>query len=307
MPSVNDKPKSEAPAPVEISRPRRQILPLVISSPHSGRHYPPEFLALSRLDQLAIRRSEDAFVDELVAGAVALGAPVIAATFPRAFLDPNREPYELDPRMFDAPLPRWVNSRSPRVRAGLGTVPRVVAGGAEIYHGKLSPDVAESRIKQFYMPYHDGLVELLEETRATFGTAVLLDCHSMPSGERGSPATKSTGNSGDKSRADIVLGDRFGHACAPQIMSVAADTLRARGHQVRRNDPYPGGFITEHYGRPDMDLHALQIELNRSLYMNETRISRGSGMAGLKADLEHLFGAIAQQTLLLAPPANAAE
>ncbi|MEM7121477.1 MAG: N-formylglutamate amidohydrolase [Pseudomonadota bacterium] len=299
MTAVNDKDEANVPEPVRIRRPRRQTLPLVISSPHSGRDYPSEFLALSRLDRLAIRRSEDAFVDELAAGAVAMGAPLVAATFPRAFLDPNREPYELDPRMFDSPLPGWVNSRSPRVRAGLGTVPRVVAGGAEIYAGKLEPGVAEERIKRYYMPYHDAIVALLDETRANFGIAVLLDCHSMPSGERGGPAAKS--------RADIVLGDRFGHACDAEIMRLAAETLRARGYQVRRNDPYPGGFITEHYGRPDMDVHALQIEMNRSLYMNEARMTRGSGMAALKADLEHLFGVIANQALLLAPPANAAE
>lgn len=299
MTAVNDKDESNVPEPVRIRRPRRQTLPLVISSPHSGRDYPPEFLALSRLDRLAIRRSEDAFVDELAAGAVAMGAPMVAATFPRAFLDPNREPYELDPRMFDSPLPGWVNSRSPRVRAGLGTVPRVVAGGAEIYAGKLEPGVAEERIKRYYMPYHDAIVALLDETRATFGIAILLDCHSMPSGERGGHASKT--------RADIVLGDRFGHACDADIMRVAAETLRERGYRVRRNDPYPGGFITEHYGRPDMDVHALQIELNRSLYMNEARMTRGSGMTSLKADLEHLFGVVANQALMLAPPANAAE
>jgi N-formylglutamate amidohydrolase len=256
-------------------------------------------MAVSRLDRLAIRRSEDAFVDELVAGAVALGAPMVAATFPRAYLDPNREPYELDPRMFDSPLPRWVNSRSPRVRAGLGTVPRVVAGGAEIYAGKLPPETAERRIAECYLPYHDALATLLDETRAAFGTALLLDCHSMPSGERG--------QHGDRGRADIVLGDRFGHACAPEITAEAAEVLRKAGYRVRRNDPYPGGFITEHYGRPGMDLHALQIEINRGLYMDEANMTRNSGMVRLKADLETLFAALARQVERLAPPAQAAE
>jgi len=297
--SVNDKRDSVSCEPVLVRRPWCQRLPLVVSSPHSGRDYPPEFMALSRLDQLAIRRSEDAFVDELVEGAVSLGAPMVAATFPRALLDPNREPYELDPRMFDAPLPRWVNSRSPRVRAGLGTVPRVVAGGAEIYAGKLAPHVAEDRIRRYYVPYHDAIATLLEETRAKFGVALLVDCHSMPSGERG--------QTGAGSRADIVLGDRFGHACAPEIMANAADVLRLTGYQVRRNDPYPGGFITEHYGRPAMDLHALQVEINRALYMDESRMTRGTGMSSLKANLETLFARLADQVLYLAPPANAAE
>jgi N-formylglutamate amidohydrolase len=201
--------------------------------------------------------------------------------------------------MFDSPLPRWVNSRSPRVRAGLGTVPRVVAGGAEIYAGKLPPETAERRIAECYLPYHDALATLLDETRAAFGTALLLDCHSMPSGERG--------QHGDRGRADIVLGDRFGHACAPELTAEAAEVLRKAGYRVRRNDPYPGGFITEHYGRPGMDLHALQIELNRGLYMDEANMTRNSGMVRLKADLETLFAALARQVERLAPPAQAAE
>ena len=299
MASANDKQIDNASQPVLVRRPQDQSLALVISSPHSGRDYPPEFMSLSRLDRLSIRRSEDAFVDELVGGAVDLGAPMVAATFPRAFLDPNREPYELDPRMFDAPLPNWVNSRSPRVRAGLGTVPRVVAGGAEIYAGKLPPGVAEQRIKKYYMPYHNALAQLLEETRNDFGTALLLDCHSMPSGERV--------QQGKKGRADIVLGDRFGHACAPDVMTKAAEFLRSAGYKVRRNDPYPGGFITEHYGRPDMDLHALQIEINRGLYMDEVNMTRSSGTGRLKTDLEKLFGVLAEQVQLLAPTASAAE
>ena len=297
--SVNDKHASESSEPVLVRRPRRQLLPLVVSSPHSGRSYPSEFMALSRLDRLAIRRSEDAFVDELVDGAVALGSPLVAARFPRALLDPNREPYELDPRMFDAPLPHWVNSRSPRVRAGLGTVPRVVAGGAEIYTGKLAPHVAEERIRRYYMPYHDALATLLEETRAKFGIALLVDCHSMPSGEHG--------QLGGRGRADIVLGDRFGHACAPEIMARAAEVLRRAGYQVHRNDPYPGGFITEHYGRPEMDLHALQIEINRGIYMDEAQMTRTDGMASLSADLETLLSRLAEQALYLAPHVNAAE
>jgi len=280
-----------------LTRPRQQTWPAVISSPHSGRNYEPDFLASSRLDNLAIRRSEDAFVDELVAGMPALGAPTVAALFPRAYLDPNREPYELDPAMFDAPLPRWVNTRSPRVKAGLGTVPRVVAGGAEINRHKIAPSEAESRIKRCYVPYHDALVALIEETRAAFGIACLIDCHSMPS----------AGNDGSRQKADVVIGDRFGASCDRSVTAAATEALRDCGLVVRRNDPYPGGFITEHYGRPDQDVHAIQLELNRGLYMDERTMRRGRGMAGTRQAVESAVAAIADAVATIAAPANAAE
>ncbi|MBT7612024.1 MAG: N-formylglutamate amidohydrolase [Rhodospirillaceae bacterium] len=282
---------------LSLTKPQRQSLPVVVSSPHSGRNYDADFLAVSRLDKLAIRRSEDAFVDELIAGVAGMGAPGVAALFPRAYLDPNREPYELDPAMFDAPLPRWINSRSPRVRAGLGTVPRVVAGGAEIYRGKLLPEEAERRIKGCYVPYHDALVELIGETRATFGTACLIDCHSMPS----------AGNDGGRQKSDIVIGDRFGASCDRSITAAATELLREQGLTVRRNDPYPGGFITEHYGRPDQGVHAIQLEFNRALYMEERTMRRGKGMEATRQTLERAIAAIADAVLTIAAPANAAE
>ena len=302
MTRANDRHAADGPGqppePVVVRRPRRQTLPVVVSSPHSGRDYDPAFLRSSRLDALAIRRSEDAFVDEIVAAAPELGAPLVGARFPRAWLDVNREPYELDPAMFDGPLPGWVNSRSPRVRAGLGTVPRVVAGGAEIYRGKLTPDEAEARIKGCYMPYHDALVELLERTRASFGAACLVDCHSMPS----------TGHDGSKrGQIDVVIGDRFGASCDRAVTEAASACLRAAGLTVRRNEPYPGGFITEHYGRPDLGLHAIQIELNRGLYMDEKALERGPGMAALARQVETLIGAVAEAVLAVARPAHAAE
>ena len=295
MQPVNDNGTDDV---LTLRRPARQRVPVVASSPHSGRRYAQDFLNSSRLDHLAIRRSEDAFVDDLIAGLPDHGIPTVAALFPRAFVDPNREPYELDPAMFDAPLPRWVNSRSPRVKTGLGTVPRVVAGGAEISRGKLAPQEAEARIKQCYVPYHDALVALIEETRRTFGSACLVDCHSMPS----------AGNDGSRQKADVVIGDRFGASCDRSVTAAATAALRDLGLTVRRNDPYPGGFITEHYGRPDHDVHALQFEFNRALYMNEQTMRRiGKGMESTRLALETAVLAVADAVMAMSAPANAAE
>lgn len=298
MTRANDSEPESDRSPVAVRQPERQGLPLVVSSPHSGRDYDPAFLAAIRLDGAAIRRSEDAFVEELVARAPELGCPLVAARFPRAYVDVNREPFELDPAMFDGPLPRKVNSRSPRVRAGLGTVPRVVAGGAEIYRGKLDPLEAQARLDACYLPYHDTVAGLLQETRQRFGAACLLDCHSMPSvGHEGAA----------RARVDVVLGDRFGASCDRALTEAASASLRAAGLSVRRNDPYPGGFITEHYGRPEMGLHALQVEINRGLYMDERTLERGPGMAAVARHMEALIAALGAAMLTLARPAAAAE
>ena len=297
MTRANDSDAAGDRQSVAIRRPVRQSLPVVVSSPHSGRDYADSFLAASRLDVQAIRRSEDAFVDELVARAPELGCPLVLARFPRAYLDVNREPFELDPAMFDGTLPHQVNSRSPRVRSGLGTVPRVVAGGAEIYRTKLPAGEAQARLDACYLPYHDALVRLLDETRQRFGVACLIDCHSMPSvGHEGAART----------RVDIVLGDRFGASCDRSLTETASASLRAGGLSVRRNDPYPGGFITEHYGRPAMGLHAIQVEMNRGLYMDEKALVRGPGMAAMATRIETLIGDLGRAMLALAQPAAAA-
>lgn len=282
---------------LRLRRPPRQRLPVVLSSPHSGRAYRPDFLAASRLDALTLRRSEDAFVDGLIAGAEGLGAPSLAALFPRAWLDANREAYELDPAMFDAPLPPWVNSRSRRVAVGLGTLPRVVAAGAEIYRRRLSPAEAEERIARCWRPYHAALGELLEETRRAFGQACLIDCHSMPSRH----------GDGSRQRADAVVGDRFGASCHGDVADAACRALTACGLAVARNHPYPGGFITARHGRPSEGCHALQIELNRALYMDEARIEPGPGFAATRRALERTVAAVAAATAALAAPQAAAE
>ncbi|HSK39871.1 MAG TPA: N-formylglutamate amidohydrolase [Arenibaculum sp.] len=270
----------------EVLRPTGQSLPLVLASPHSGTAYAPEFLAASRLDGTTLRKSEDSFVDEIFARAPDLGAPLIRALFPRAFLDVNREAFELDPDMFADPLPAYVNTRSPRVVAGLGTVARIVASGEEIYRGKLRFAEALGRIERLYHPYHSALRAMLDETRRRFGYAILLDCHSMPSA--GSPAERPPG----RLRVDFVLGDCYGSACGLAIVETAERYLRGLGYTVIRNTPYAGGFTTRHYGRPNAGQHALQIEINRALYMDEQTMTRKPYLPILTGHMAGLIQAI---------------
>ncbi len=270
-------------APFEVIRPVEQTLPFVFASPHSGRHYSPDFLAASRLDLLTLRKSEDSFIDEVFAGAPEKGAPLLHALFPRIYLDPNREPYELDPAMFVDALPAYANTRSLRVAGGLGTVARVVTDGTEIYRQKILFAEAQRRIDTCYLPYHRQLRQLLDETKERFGYAVLIDCHSMPS--IGGPTDADTG----RDRADIVLGDRFGTSCVPDLTQTVEECLCEMGYTVVRNNPYAGGYTTDHYGRPVKGVHALQIEINRALYMDEQRITRHEGLTVLKENMTRLI------------------
>ncbi len=272
----------------EVVDPKRQTLPLVFASPHSGSHYPREFLAASRLDPLSLRRSEDSFVDEIFEAAPRLGAPLIRALFPRAFVDANREPFELDPAMFEDQLPAYANTRSPRVAAGLGTIARVVANGADIYRGKLAFAEALGRIRRYYWPYHKALGELVERTKAGFGCCVLVDCHSMPS--VGGPMDRDAGHE----RVDFVLGDCHGTSCAPVVADSVARALQGLGYHVARNAPYSGGFVTRHYGRPEEGVHSLQIEVNRCLYMDESEIRRGAGLPGLARDMSTVIATLGE-------------
>lgn len=266
-----------ATAPLIIRRPARQGVPIVFASPHSGQDYPAELLAEARLAPLALRRSEDGFVDELFGAAPDHGAPLIAATFPRVWCDVNREAWELDPGMFDGPLPPWVNTTSPRVGAGLGTIPRIVATGETVYGRRLAFAEAEARIRACWEPYHAALAGLIAETRARFGACLLVDCHSMPS----HPAHAAN-------PPDMVLGDAHGTSCAPRATRLAEEALVGLGYRVRRNDPYAGGYVTRHYGRPRDGVHALQIEIARALYMDEGRIERGAGFDRFAADMRRL-------------------
>lgn len=263
----------------DVRRPRVQSLPLVFASPHSGRDYPAAFLAQSVLDPLTLRKSEDSFIDEVFGAAPELGAPLIRAHFPRAYVDPNREPYELDPRMFAEVLPDWVNVASPRVAAGLGTIARVVANGAEIYRDRLTLAEVIARIDRCYHPYHTTLRQLIEDTRRRFGLCLLVDCHSMPS--VGGPMERDAG----EARVDVVLGDCFGASAAPGVIATAEAAFRTLGYRVARNTPYAGGFTTRHYGRPAERVHALQIELNRALYMDEGTVTRKPQLARLAREM----------------------
>lgn len=273
--------------PLEVAAPAQQQVALVCASPHSGNHYPAEFLAASRLDPLTLRRSEDSFVHEIFGGAVELGAPLIKARFPRAYLDPNREPFELDPTMFADPLPAYVNTRSPRVQVGLGTIARVVATGEEIYAHKLRFADAISRVERLYRPYHQALRKLLGATTEQFAGYVLIDCHSMPS--TAGPGEREFKRSG----VDIVLGDCHGTSCHPVIMETAQRLLAAKGYRVVRNAPYAGGFTTSHYGAPQGGRHALQIEINRALYMEERSIERKPFLRRMAQDMSDLMSALA--------------
>jgi N-formylglutamate amidohydrolase len=280
-----------SPPACEIDLPVAQTVPFVFNSPHSGRYYPHDFLAATCLDKSEIRRSEDLLVDRLFAPIVALGAPLMSAVYPRAYLDVNREPYELDPKMFAGRLPSYANIRSLRVAGGLGTIPRVVSDSTNIYRGPLPVEEGLARIERIYRPYHDTLRRLLAQTHVGFGLAILIDCHSMPSNIRGGPA---------RVRPDFVLGDRFGASCMPELTDCAADTLQRLGYTVCRNKPYAGGFITEHYGRPGRGLHALQIEVNRGLYMDEYRLEPHHGFALLW----RIFVKLAESLLSIVPNAE---
>jgi N-formylglutamate amidohydrolase len=278
--------------PFTLHRPAGALAsPLVFASPHSGRLYPLDMMEASALDADAIRRSEDAFVDVLIAGALEHGAAIIAADYARAYVDVNREPYELDPSMFEDELPDFARGRSARVTAGLGSIARIVAEGQEIYARKLTFAEASRRIEAVHQPYHAALNALMSEACGQFGLAVLVDWHSMPSA-----AARTLGQSGDPrsvGACDLVLGDRFGTACNGAITSAVELELEAMGYRVTRNAPYAGGFTTEFYGRPARRRHALQIEINRALYLDEASLKPHMGFERLKSDLERVFAALA--------------
>ncbi|HUM08753.1 MAG TPA: N-formylglutamate amidohydrolase [Acidocella sp.] len=274
-------------SPFTVLRPERQSAALVLTSPHSGRHYRAEFLAQARLDAQAIRRSEDSFVEELFSAAPALGLPMLVAEFPRAWCDANREPWELDPGMFADELPDYVNRSSPRVAAGLGTIARIVGTGEPIYARKLNFAEAKARVQTCWQPFHEALAGLIEDTQAEFGHCLVLDCHSMPS----LPGR-------NINRPDIVLGDGHGTSCAPAWTARIESLLTECGFSVRRNDPYAGGFITRHYGRPREGVQVVQLEVARGLYMHERQITRNARFALVQERLSGFLRAMAEAVRL---------
>jgi N-formylglutamate deformylase len=288
------EPEAAPSPPYTLLMPREQTAPVVLASPHSGRCYSPAFLAASRLDATAIRRSEDGFVDDLISAGPSLGMPLLAAQFPRAFCDVNREPWELDPSMFVDRLPDYVNAASPRVSAGLGTIARIVGTGEPIYRHKMRFAEAQARVVECWQPYHDALQGLIASTLRKFGTCLLIDCHSMPSApaQRGGPRLP-----------DVVLGDVHGTSCAPQMAGFMETKLTRLGLKVRRNDPYAGGYITRHYGRPRDGVHVVQIEFLRALYMDEARFEKHQNFFTLQNQVGAFLADLAQvaSMLLLTP------
>ena len=256
--------------PVQVLLPGSHTSPFVFASPHSGRFYPSSFANTTRLDPVTLRKSEDAFVDELFGGVTGLGAPLVLARFPRAFVDANRAPGEIDPSMFDAPIDGRIGPRTPRVAAGLGVIPRVVRDGVEIYGARLPAGEAHFRLERFYRPYHAALAKLVQDARARFGIAIVVDCHSMPPPSKGH---------------DIVLGDCHGEAASPTLTAQFQKYLCELGFSVALNAPYAGGYTTNLYGRPLERVHAVQVEVSRALYLDEQRMERGAGFADCKARL----------------------
>ncbi len=274
-----------APSSFEILAPPRWLAPMVFNSPHSGHGLPDDFRHLSNLNENQLRYSEDSHVDELFAGCLDAGAPLMRSLLSRSYLDLNREPYELDARMFRERLPAYVNCASPRVASGLGTIPRTVGDGVLIYNAPLDFAEAIRRIETVYRPYHRALGALLDEAYNATGTSLLVDCHSMPS----SAVTHM--RAAHNRNVDIVLGDRYGSACEPEITSLVESHMQAAGLMVSRNKPYSGGFFTENHGRPRHGRHALQIEVNRALYMNETSHEPSAEFA----ELQSVFTALSTQ------------
>ncbi|OYX44718.1 MAG: N-formylglutamate amidohydrolase [Rhodobacterales bacterium 32-67-9] len=272
-------------APYQLTMPERRRTGVVFASPHSGRDYPAAFLRASVLDERTIRSSEDAFVDTLLDGVPALGAPLLAATAPRAFLDLNRSADELDPALIEGVR---LAAHNPRVASGLGVIPRVVAGGRAIYRGKMTRAEAEARIDAFWRPYHDCLGDLLATARADFGEAILVDMHSMPH-----EAMDSIASAGAR-RPEIVLGDRFGAAASPHVMDRIEAAFERAGFRTLRNAPFAGAYITQTYGRPSRGFHAVQIEIDRALYMNEREVRPNGNFMSFRRALQSILAEIVE-------------
>lgn len=271
-------------SPFRIVRPDCQLAPVIAASPHSGRTYPAEFLAASRLDPHTIRRSEDCFVDDLLANASWRGVPLLSATFPRAYCDVNREPWELDPTMFSDKLPSWCNTRTARINAGFGTIARLVSSGLPIYNDKLLFADAEARIRSCWQPYHAALSGLIADARGIYDHCILLDCHSMPSDETRPQALRT--------EPQFVLGDAHGTSCHPQLSRGVQRFLEESGYRVRRNDPYAGGYVTRHYGKPVQGIHTLQIEICRSLYLDQQSYEPLAGFSEIQLLMSSLLQAV---------------
>ncbi|EAR50705.1 hypothetical protein OG2516_09889 [Oceanicola granulosus HTCC2516] len=266
-----------------LDRPDIRTTSVVFASPHSGRAYPAQFLRSVILDEREIRSSEDAFVDQLFGAAPGYGAPLLTAGAPRAFVDLNRAAEELDPALIEGV--RRV-AHNPRIASGLGVIPRVVANGRAIYRGKIPLSEAHHRLSHYWRPYHGALRGLLEQSHGQFGEAILIDCHSMPH-----EALDNVGPAGAP-RPDVVLGDRFGASAAASVVDQVEAAFTSVGFRVARNMPFAGAYVTQHYGRPSRRQHAIQVEIDRSLYMNERTVEPRPDFPEVCAALECVIAQI---------------
>jgi len=268
-----------------LQMPENRTTSVVFASPHSGRNYPWVFLRKSVLNSIKIRSSEDAFVDMLFADVPSFGAPFLSALTPRAYVDLNRNFDELDPALIQG---HRNTSYNPRVASGLGVIPRVVSNGRAIYRGKISRLDVDARLKAHWHPYHNILSDLMDQNRQNFGQSILIDCHSMPH-EAIDNVTKI-----GHSRAEVVLGDRFGAAADENIVSRIESIFTSAGLKVIRNTPFAGAYISQKYGQPEQGRHAVQIEIDRSLYMNEQKIQPNGNFSNFKALISNVAAEIAE-------------
>ncbi|WP_273509226.1 N-formylglutamate amidohydrolase [Planktotalea frisia] len=259
-----------------LTRPDALTSSVVCASPHSGRDYTWSFMRRSALSELTMRSSEDAFVDQLIEDAPRFGAPLLTATVPRAFVDLNRSVDELDPALIDGVRKSGYN---PRVASGLGVIPRVVANSRAIYRGKLSHVEARKRLTDYWFPYHDQLASLLSEAHESFGTALLMDFHSMPHEALDTVVRAS------KVRPNVVLGDRFGASANSDVVDLVEAAFASAGFKVARNTPFAGAYVTQTYGRPSRQQHAIQIEIDRSIYMDEETLTPNANFNDVKQAL----------------------
>ena len=273
-----------------VTRPAFQTSPVIFASPHSGRSYPRSFFSACIADHMDLRRVEDAYVDFLFDQTPKFGSVFLRALVGRACLDLNRASNELDSHIIDPPIKNPRPNRTPRVQAGLGCIPRIAHSGKQIYGRKLTPDEVKKRLQTIYLPYHTTLTKLIDETRKRFGVSFLIDCHSMPSQ-----------NELGAEYPDIILGDRFGGSCTSELTHKIEDAFVAHGYSVVRNRPYAGGYITQSQGKPEKQRHALQIEINRKLYLNEDEVLLTENADKLKSDINLIFAKIGDWASMIAP------